>query len=65
MQTLEIQVPDNKTRIIKELLEELGVTVKFKKAELTPNEDTIEAMQEFKAGKGVKFKNVDELFDSI
>ncbi|HAL83153.1 MAG TPA: hypothetical protein DCO83_13755 [Mucilaginibacter sp.] len=64
MQTLEINVPDNKTRLVKEFLKELGVTVKVKKKNI-PNAETIAAMDELKAGKGKKFKNVDELFNSI
>jgi hypothetical protein len=65
MQTLEIQVPENKTRLVKEFLKELGVTVKVKKEGKVPNADTIAAMNELKAGKGKKFKNVEELFKSI
>jgi hypothetical protein len=65
MQTLEIKVPDNKTRLVKEFLKELGVTVKVKKENNIPNADTIAAMDELKAGKGKKFKNVEELFNSI
>jgi hypothetical protein len=65
MQTLEIKVPDNKTRLVKEFLKELGVTIKVKKDVNTPNADTIAAMAELKAGKGKKFKNVEELFNSI
>ena len=65
MQTLEIQVPDNKTRLVKEFLKELGVTVKVKKGNHLPNADTIVAMEELKAGKGKKFKSVEELFNSI
>lgn len=65
MQTLEIKVPDDKTRLVKEFLKELGVTVKVKKEVNTPNADTIAAMNELKAGKGKKFKSVDELFNSI
>ncbi|WP_259067058.1 hypothetical protein HDF24_20140 [Mucilaginibacter sp. X4EP1] len=65
MQTLEIQVPDNKTRLVKEFLKELGVTVKVKKEHNIPNADTIAAMQELKAGKGQKYKNVEDLFNSI
>jgi hypothetical protein len=64
MQTLEINVPDNKTRLVKEFLKELGVTVKVKKKNI-PNAETIAAMDELKAGKGKKFKNVEELFNSI
>jgi hypothetical protein len=65
MQTLEIEVPDDKTRLIKELLKELGVAVKVKKEKNIPNADTIAAMNELRAGKGKKFKNVEELFNGI
>jgi hypothetical protein len=65
MQTLEIKVPDNKTRLVKGFLKELGVSVKVKKENKTPNADTIAAMDELKAGKGKKFKNAEELFNSI
>jgi len=65
MQTLEIKVPDNKTRLVKEVLKEFGVIVKEKKEAKVPNADTIAAMDELKAGKGKKFKNVEELFKSI
>ena len=65
MQTLEIKVPDNKTRLVKGLLKELGVTIKVKKQNNIPNADTIAAMDELKAGKGKKFKNADDLFNSI
>ena len=65
MQTLTIKVPDNKAALIKELLKELGVTIKVKEKTYTPNADTILAMDELKAGKGKMFKSVDELFNSI
>lgn len=65
MQTLEIIVPDDKTRLVKNILKELGVTIKIKKEKKTPNAETIAAIDELKAGKGKKFKNVDELFNSI
>ena len=65
MQTLEIYVPDGKTRLVKEFLKELGVTIKVKKKANTPNKETIAAMDELKMGKGVKFQNVEELFKSI
>ncbi|MFS2189446.1 hypothetical protein ACCC92_22410 [Mucilaginibacter sp. Mucisp84] len=65
MQTLEIIVPDNNTRLVKDILKELGVTIKVKKENKTPNAETIAAMDELKAGKGKKFKRVDELFKSI
>lgn len=65
MQTLEIKVPDNKARLVKEVLKEFGVTVKVKKENTVPNADTIAAMDELKAGKGKKFKSVEDLFNSI
>jgi hypothetical protein len=65
MQTLEIKVPDNKTRLIKELLKEMGVIVKVKKEKDVPNAETRAAMDELKAGKGKKFKSVEDLFNSI
>jgi hypothetical protein len=64
MQTLEIKVPDNKTRQVKQILKEPGV-VKVKKEKNVPNADTIAAMDELKAGKGKKLKNVEELFNGI
>lgn len=65
MQTLEIHVPDSKTRLVKEFLKELGVTIKVIKEAKIPNADTIAAMNELKAGKGQKFKSVEDLFDCI
>ncbi len=65
MQTLTIKVPDNKAALVKELLIALGVTIKVKEKTDTPNADTISAMDELKAGKGIKFKSVNELFNSI
>jgi antitoxin component of RelBE/YafQ-DinJ toxin-antitoxin module len=65
MQVLEIKVPDNKTRFVKEFLKELGVTIKVKKEDDSPNAETIAAMEELKAGKGIKFKSVEDLFNSI
>ncbi|MFD1255329.1 hypothetical protein ACFQ3S_00850 [Mucilaginibacter terrae] len=65
MQTLEIIVPDNKTRLVKEFLKELGVTIKVKRKSNVPNAETIAAMEELKAGKGTHFKNVEELFKAI
>lgn len=64
MQTLEINVPEEKVSLIKALLKELGVTVKIKR-EREPNEETISAMKELKEGKSKKFGSVEELFNSI
>ena len=65
MQILEIKVPESKTRLVKEFLKKLGVTIKVKKESNTPNADTVAAMNELKAGKGVRFESVDALFSSI
>jgi len=65
MQILEIKVPDNKIRAVKDFLEEMGIAVKIKKEEKIPNADTITAMDELKAGKGMKFKSVDDLFNNL
>lgn len=65
METLEIQVPDGKTRLVKEFLKELGVTIKVKPKKKIPNSNTLSAMKELREGKGVKFKSVEELFNSI
>ncbi len=65
MQTLEIQVPDGKTRLVKRTFKGEGVTIKVKKENNIPNADTIAAMDELKAGKGRRFKTVEDLFNSI
>jgi hypothetical protein len=65
MQTLEIIVPDSKTRLVKEFLKEMGVSVKVKRQQKLPNAETITAMEELKAGKGKKWESVDALFNSI
>jgi hypothetical protein len=65
MQSFEIIVPDDKIHLVKDILRELGVTVKTKSMSKIPNPETIEAMDELKAGKGKKFKNADNLFNSI
>lgn len=65
MQTLEIKVPDDKTRLVKGFLKEIGVSVKVKKEVHIPNAETIAAMAEIKEGKGKKFKSVGDLFNSI
>ena len=65
MQILEIKVPDNKTRVVKEFLKEMGITIKIKKENKIPNADTILVMEELKEGKGIKFKSVDALFRSV
>jgi hypothetical protein len=65
MQTLEIKVPDSKTHLVVEFLKEMGISVKVKNENNIPNADTVAAMNELKAGKGKKFKDVKSLFNSI
>ena len=65
MQTLEIKVPESKARLVKEFLKDLGVTVKVKNEDDIPNADTLQAMEELKEGKGIRFKSVEDLFNSI
>lgn len=65
MQTFEIQVPDNKSKLVKEFLKQAGVTIKVKKEKNTLNSATISAMKELKEGKGIKFKNIESFFNSI
>jgi hypothetical protein len=65
MQILEIKVPDNKPRVVKDFLNGMGIAVKVKKESKTPNAETIAAMDELKAGNGRKFASVDDLFNSI
>ncbi|MNY63991.1 hypothetical protein D3C86_2010290 [compost metagenome] len=64
METLIVH-PKTKKQLaaIKTFLEELNVP--FKTNTKVPNEDTLAAMAELKAGKGKKFKNVESLFKSI
>jgi hypothetical protein len=65
MQILEILVPDDKIRLVKKTLKEFGVIVNVKKRNITPNADSIAAMNELREGNGRKFRSVYELFDSI
>ena len=64
METLIVQ-PKTKEQLaaIKAFLKELNVP--FKTGAKVPNEDTLAAMAELKAGKGKRFKDVETLFKSI
>lgn len=64
MTTLTVQIPDKKADLAKQILEELGAKIIID-AEKVPNDETKKAMMELKAGKGKRFKSVDELFASI
>lgn len=65
MQTLVIEVPDNKTKLVIEFLNQAGVAIKIKEEKNIPNAATIAAMEELKEGNGKKFENVESLFRSI
>jgi len=43
----------------------MSVSIKVKKRNKSPNAETVAAMAEIKAGKGKKFKSVNDLFNSI
>lgn len=63
MKTITVQIPDEETKLFKLLLKKFNAKIISQSSK--PNNDTIEAMQELKAGKGVKFSSVDELFKSV
>jgi len=72
MESFVIHIPSKKANLVKELLKELGVTLKALDPNLedcnknhVPNEETIKAMTEVKEGKGVKFATASDLFASI
>ena len=60
--TYEIEIPENKLKDVLAVLKALDVKVKKSQ---NPNVETLKAMEELKAGKGVEFKSVSELFNSI
>lgn len=60
--TFQIDIPPQKTKDVLAILKALDVKVKALKI---PNSETVAAMLELDKGKGKKFKNVDELFNSI
>lgn len=63
--TYQIDIPAEKTKDVLAILKVLDVKVTSVKAPKIPNEATISAMNEIKAGGGRTFKNADELFKSI
>jgi len=72
MESYVINVPDKKANLVKQLLKELGVKISafnsdFDSCEQShmPNKETIKAIKEIKAGKGVKFASSKDLFSSI
>lgn len=63
MKTLTIELPEGEEKLFKQLLKKLNG--KIVSQNRTPNKDTVDAMNELKQGKGVKFSSVSELFKSV
>lgn len=63
MEILTVQLPEKEIKLFKQLLKKFNATIVSQTS--IPNADTIEAMNEVKSGKGVKFSSVEELFNSI
>lgn len=63
MKTLTIELPEEETKLFKQLLKKLNGRIVSQTK--TPNKETIEAMNELKEGKGVKFSSVSDLFKSV
>lgn len=72
METLTIQVPDNKVTLVKQLLKELDVRVTptvskatHKKAASIPNSKTTSSIEDARKGKTKRIANFKTFFDSI
>ncbi len=63
MKTLIIELPEEETKLFKQLLKKLNGRIVSQNP--VPNKKTIDAMNELKQGKGVKFSSVSELFKSV
>lgn len=63
--TYQINIPAAKTKDVLAVLKALGVKVIPAKEKKTPNQATIKAMNELKAGRGKSFESTKALFDSI
>ena len=63
MKTLIIELPEEETKLFKQLLKKLNGRIVSK--DKIPNKKTIAAMKELKNGKGTKFSSVVELFRSV
>lgn len=60
MSTITIQIEDSNLKLITELVKKLGGKVLNKETKV-PNEETIEAIKEARAGKGTLVRNKKEL----
>ncbi|MBC6110442.1 hypothetical protein ACFOG5_05265 [Pedobacter fastidiosus] len=72
MESYVINIPDKKANLVKELLKELGVEISAIGSDSQhcnenhiPNKQTLKAIKEVKAGKGIRFINAKDLFGSI
>jgi antitoxin component of RelBE/YafQ-DinJ toxin-antitoxin module len=67
METVHLKIRTNTKRgkHLLGLLREMAKTGRDIEFEHIPNDETIEAINEARAKKGMKANNVDELFDSI
>lgn len=63
MKTLIIELPEEETKLFKQLLKKLNGRIVSHNP--VPNKKTFDAMNELKQGKGVKFSSVSELFKSV
>jgi len=63
MKTLTIELPEEEIKLLKLLLKKLNGRIVSQNT--TPNTETIDAMNELKQDKGVKFSSVSELFKSV
>ncbi|WP_312136677.1 hypothetical protein [Sphingobacterium sp.] len=63
MKTFIIELPEEETKLFKQLLKKLNGRIVSKGT--SPNKETIDAMNELKQGKGVKFSSVADLFKSV
>ena len=63
MKTFIIELPEEETKLFKQLLKKLNGRIVSKVT--SRNKETIDAMNELKQGKGVKFSSVADLFKSV
>ncbi len=66
METLIINIPDKKSALVKQLLKELGVTIKSAKGTV-PNALTLETIEKAHKGIGLgePIKNIDDFVKSL
>ena len=63
MKTFIIELPEEETKLFKQLLKKLNGRIVSKGT--SPNKETIDAMNELKQGKGVKFSSASDPFKSV